>query len=109
MKIARLHAQIAGGLLFAGWLVLGAAMVARPQDDEPGPPDAAQRQARARSLPRIQPSDKKFDPHDLSGIWTRSSSPRGFTGGGTCADWGDRGYGKNVSALPPDGKTIVDD
>jgi MFS family permease len=47
----------------------------------------------AAPLARIQPSDKKFDPHDLAGIWTRNSSRLGYGGGGTCADCGDRGFG----------------
>src|ERR1700746_2568113 len=108
MNIARLHAQIYAVCLVIACLAFLAPVATWGQDDEPGPPDAAARAARARSLPRIQPSDKKFDPHDLSGIWTRSSSPKGFTGGGTCADCGDRGYGKNVPPLTPEGKKIFD-
>jgi len=108
MEIARLHAQISAVCLAIACLAFLAPVAARAQDDEPGPPDGAARAARARSLPRIQPSDKKFDPHDLSGIWTRSSSPKGFTGGGTCADCGDRGYGKNVPPLTPEGKKMFD-
>src|SRR5580704_1998545 len=108
MKFSRLHARTASLCLLIAASAFVQPAIARAQDDEPGPPDAAARQARARALPRIQPSDKKFDPHDLSGIWTRSSSPKGFTGGGTCADCGDRGYGKNVPPLTPEGKKMFD-
>jgi hypothetical protein len=62
----------------------------------------------AGQLTRIQPSDKKFDPHDLAGIWTRNSSPGGYGGGGTCADCGDRGFGNDVPPFTPLGQKMFD-
>jgi hypothetical protein len=59
-------------------------------------------------LARIQPSDKKFDPHDLAGIWTRNSSRLGHGGGGTCPDCGDRGFGNDVPPFTPLGQKMFD-
>ena len=59
-------------------------------------------------LARIAPSDKAFDPHDLSGIWTRKGTPGGYGGGGTCADCGDRGFGNDVPPFTPLGQKMFD-
>src|SRR5215472_7505580 len=59
-------------------------------------------------LARILPSDKKFDPHDLAGIWTRNSSRLGYGGGGTCPDCGDRGFGNDVPPFTPLGEKMFD-
>ena len=55
-------------------------------------------------LPRYLPSDKKFDPHDLAGVWTRNSSRLGYGGGGTCPDCGDRGFSNDVPPFTPLGQ-----
>src|ERR1700719_2489928 len=60
------------------------------------------------TLARLQPSDKKFDPHDLAGIWTRNSSRLGYGGGGTCPDCGDRGFGNDVPPFTPLGQKMFD-
>src|ERR1700745_2786088 len=62
----------------------------------------------APPLARIQPSDKKFDPRDLAGIWTRNSSRLGYGGGGTCPDCGDRGFGNDVPPFTPLGQKMFD-
>lgn len=61
-----------------------------------------------RILDREKPMDKPFDPHDLAGIWTRNSSLKGYGGGGTCYDCGDRGYGSDVPPLTAEGKKMFD-
>src|SRR5438105_1580410 len=43
-----------------------------------------------------------FDPHDLSGIWSRNS--QGHGGGGTCRGCGDRGFRTDVPRMTPEGK-----
>jgi hypothetical protein len=43
-----------------------------------------------------------FDPHDLSGIWSRNS--QGFGGGGTCRECGDRGFNNDVPPMTPAGE-----
>jgi hypothetical protein len=48
------------------------------------------------------PDNRRFDPHDLAGIWTRNSN--GMGGGGTCRDCGDRGFGNNVPAFTEEGQ-----
>ncbi|HTA71840.1 MAG TPA: hypothetical protein VK776_26340 [Bryobacteraceae bacterium] len=63
---------------------------------------------RGAPLARIAPSDKAFDPHDLSGIWTRNGTPGGYGGGGTCADCGDRGFGNDVPPFTPLGQKLFD-
>ena len=59
-------------------------------------------------MPRYSPSDKKFDPHDLAGVWTRNSSRLGFGGGGTCPDCGDRGFSNDVPPFTPLGQKMFD-
>src|SRR5712691_2831188 len=43
-----------------------------------------------------------FDPHDLSGIWSRNS--QGYGGGGTCRGCGDRGFNNDVPPMTPWGQ-----
>src|SRR2546426_12739338 len=57
-------------------------------------------------LPRYLPSDKKFDAHDLAGIWTRNSSRLGYGGGGTCPDRGGRGVCNDVPPFTPPGQKM---
>jgi hypothetical protein len=64
--------------------------------------------AQGRGGARLQPSDKKFDLHDLAGIWTRNSSRLGYGGGGTCPDCGDRGFGNDVPRFTPLGQKMFD-
>ncbi len=66
------------------------------------------RGGRGPMLERIKPSDKKFDPHDLAGIWTRNGSPGGYGGGSTCADCGDRGFNNDVVPFTPQGQKMFD-
>ena len=40
---------------------------------------------------------QSFDPHDLSGIWSRNS--QGYGGGGTCRGCGDRGFNNDVPPM----------
>src|SRR2546430_13677550 len=54
-------------------------------------------------LPRYLPSDKKFDPHDLAGVWTRNSSRLGYGGGGKGPGCGGRGLRNNKAPLSPFG------
>jgi hypothetical protein len=84
----RLFAVLGGVLLFSSTLLA---------QGRGGPP-----------LPRIAPSDKAFDPHDLSGIWTRNGTPGGYGGGGTCADCGDRGFSNDVPPFTPLGQKLFD-
>jgi hypothetical protein len=73
------------------------------------PPAAGQgRGGRGAPLERIAPSGKQFDPHDLSGIWTRNGSPGGYGGGSTCSDCGDRGFGNDVPPFTPAGQKLFD-
>jgi hypothetical protein len=72
------------------------------------PPGGGGRGGRPAPLPRTLSSDKKFDPHDLAGIWTRNNSPLGYGGGSTCYDCGDRGYGPDVPAFTPFGQKLFD-
>jgi hypothetical protein len=51
---------------------------------------------------------RTFDPHDLSGIWTRNGSPGGYGGGSTCRDCGDRGFGNDVPPFTPLGQKMFD-
>ena len=51
---------------------------------------------------------KPFEPHDLSGIWSRNSTPGGYGGGGTCRDCGDRGFSNDVPPLTPLGQKMFD-
>jgi hypothetical protein len=59
-------------------------------------------------LARLAPSDKKFDPHDLAGIWTRSNAALGWGGGSTCPDCGDRGFGNDTPPFTPLGQKMFD-
>src|SRR5437588_11613228 len=45
---------------------------------------------------------QNFDPHDLSGIWSRNS--QGYGGGGTCRVCGDRGFNNEVPPMTPSGQ-----
>ena len=36
--------------------------------------------------------NKPYDKHDLSGIWSRNSTPGGYGEGATCRDSGGRGF-----------------
>ena len=53
-------------------------------------------------------SNKPFDKHDLSGIWTRNGTPAGYGGGGTCRDCGDRGFSNDVPPMTPLGQKMFD-
>lgn len=74
------------------------------------PPIHAQGRGGGRGAPmvRLQPSDKKFDPHDLAGIWTRSNSASGWGGGSTCPDCGDRGFGNDTPPFTSLGQKAFD-
>src|SRR5258708_29392262 len=82
------------GIALAGYLVLA-------------PP------AGARGGPAIMAHDpkndnKSYDKHDLKGVWTRNGSPLGCGGGGTCRDWGDRGFSNEVPPFTPLGQKMFD-
>jgi len=49
---------------------------------------------------------QNFDPHDLSGIWSRNS--QGYGGGGTCRGCGDRGFNNEVPPMTPSGQARFD-
>jgi len=53
-------------------------------------------------------ANRPFDPHDLSGIWSRNGSPGGYGGGSTCRDCGDRGFGNDVPPFTPLGQKMFD-
>ena len=53
-------------------------------------------------------ANKTYDKRDLSGIWTRNSTPGGYGGGGSCRDCGDRGFGNNVPPFTPLGQKMFD-
>src|SRR5262245_26944094 len=56
-----------------------------------------------RQAPAPSPSASlPFDPHDLSGIWSRNS--QGYGGGGTCRGCGDRGFSNDVPPMTPAGQ-----
>ena len=61
-----------------------------------------------RVLDREKPMDKPYDPHDLAGIWTRNSSVKGYGGGGTCYDCGDRGFSNEVPPFTPQGQKMFE-
>src|SRR5213594_355975 len=50
----------------------------------------------------VLPAQNAFDPHDLSGIWSRNS--QGYGGGGTCRGCGDRGFNNDVPPMTEWGK-----
>ena len=89
---------IYGAVLLAGAMAFSSQMFAQGRGGG----------GRGKLLPREQPSDKPYDAHDLAGIWTRNSSPKGYGGGGTCPDCGDRGFGQVVPPLTPFGKMMFD-
>src|SRR5258705_11677102 len=49
-----------------------------------------------------QATNKPFQPHDFAGTWSRNSE--GFGGGGTCFDWGDRGFSNDWPSFNPGGQ-----
>ena len=49
---------------------------------------------------------RPFNPHDITGIWSRN--PQGFGGGGTCRECGDRGFGNEVPPFTPEGQKRFD-
>jgi hypothetical protein len=53
-------------------------------------------------------ANRQYDPHDLSGTWTRNGSPGGYGGGSTCRDCGDRGFGNDVPPFTPLGQKMFD-
>ena len=53
-------------------------------------------------------SNKPYDKHDLSGIWTRNGTPGGYGGGGTCANCGDRGFSNEVPPFTPLGQNMFE-
>src|SRR6476660_3280862 len=56
-----------------------------------------------RGTPAANPTASlPFDPHDLSGIWSRNS--QGYGGGGTCRGCGDRGFSNDVTPMTPEGQ-----
>jgi hypothetical protein len=61
------------------------------------PAQNGQRQGRGReTAPPSRTANLPFDPHDLSGFWSRN--PRNG-GGGTCPDCGDLGFNKDVPPM----------
>jgi hypothetical protein len=65
---------------------------------------------RGRGILAASPANanRTFNPHDLTGYWSRNGNINGFGGGSTCGDCGDRGFGNDVPPFTPLGQKMFD-